>query len=309
MVRTHDTRRSPHAAPLCSPARGWILRGLALALLTSLLASSAQARVETVRWTQGDLTDIVGWKIYVGLSSRNYVDTIDVGFPVPDGEGIYSFDIEVADDATLYIAMRSYGANDDHSALSNETVKSPSGTPPPPPPDGEPAAAYRLNAGGPSTLAVGSEIWSADDPYVDGGTPSTSVRSIAGTQLDALYHTKRWGGSEGDPLTYALPVESGLHRVRLHFVETYEPNFAVGQRLFHVDVEGNRVLRNYDIFATVGANTAAVEEFEVNVSDGMLTIDLVRVGGQTPTIAAIEVDQSSGVPLTPPKAPILIPHD
>jgi len=303
MVFDHDSQRSSRRR---ARRRRVLAASFAALLCTAAGAERAHARIETIRWRQPDLTDIDGWTIHVGLSSGSYSTPIDAGYPVPGGDGVFEFPIEVADDATVYVVIQSYADDGRRSPLSNEKAKSPSVTPPPT--DG--SDTYRLNAGGPSSLTLEGAIWSSDTAYVDGGTPSTSVRNIAGTSTPALYHTKRWGGEVGDPMTFRIPVGAGAYRVRLHFVETYEPNFAAGQRVFHVDLEGTRVLGSYDIYARVGANTAAVEEFDLNVSDGELTIDLVRVGDQTPTIAAIEVDPSDGTPsLSPPKAPILIPHD
>ncbi|MBK7366570.1 MAG: hypothetical protein IPJ04_01355 [Candidatus Eisenbacteria bacterium] len=53
-----------------------------------------------------------------------------------------------------------------------------------------------------------------------------------------------------------FPVVPGRHRLRLYFAETYSGITAAGQRVFDVEVEGETVLSNFDVFAQVGANRA-----------------------------------------------------
>jgi len=64
-------------------------------------------------------------------------------------------------------------------------------------------------------------------------------------------------------------------------------------RVFDVSIEDDLVLDDYDIFSEVGAETVQKKSFDVNVSDGFLTIDfsaLASVGGvDQPKISAIEI--------------------
>ncbi|MDQ3781206.1 MAG: malectin domain-containing carbohydrate-binding protein, partial [Chloroflexota bacterium] len=119
---------------------------------------------------------------------------------------------------------------------------------------------------------------------------------IAGTRDDDLYLTQRRGegaGKRGE-FSYAIPVpEDGTYQVRLHFAETYwgapgGPEDGEGQRIFTVSAEDQPELRNYDIYDDVGAMTAVIKEFEVEVDDGELDLRFVAKRDQ-PAVAAIEV--------------------
>ena len=37
-----------------------------------VLAGAAQARTETIRWSQSNMNNVSGWKIYVGTASQDY---------------------------------------------------------------------------------------------------------------------------------------------------------------------------------------------------------------------------------------------
>ena len=76
-----------------------------------------------------------------------------------------------------------------------------------------------------------------------------------------------------------------------------------GQRIFGVKLEKKDVIKEYDIFASVGFATADVQTFDVDILDGWMDIDLTRLvieelgrGGVEkhkgdPVIAAIEIVQ------------------
>ena len=94
---------------------------LASALATLTLAGAAEARQETVRWTQ-DLGDQVSsFHIFVG-SSPGAADLLNqpIGVPTPDGAGIYSFTLDVDSESTLYVRLTAINGGDVHSSPSNE---------------------------------------------------------------------------------------------------------------------------------------------------------------------------------------------
>ena len=77
-----------------------------------------------------------------------------------------------------------------------------------------------------------------------------------------------------------------LIQVVLHFAENNE-------RLFHIIVEGQPVINNYDIYAAAGGFYAASHVFSLTtVTDGFLTIELVPVKGDA-KINAMEVHHHS----------------
>ena len=83
----------------------------------------------------------------------------------------------------------------------------------------------------------------------------------------------------------------------LHFAETYFGidgrgglSNPIGKRVFHVDIEGVRVLSNYDISAETGGVPmyALTKTFHVNLTDGNLTINFINVTNNA-KISAIEI--------------------
>lgn len=141
--------------------------------------------------------------------------------------------------------------------------------------------------------------WDGDDHFT-GGVARTrpAVTEIGGTKNDALYLSERRGDGDGDgepgKFAYEIPVpEDGTYRVRLHFAELYwgadgGAKGDAGRRVFDVVAEGTTELADYDIFDDVGAMTAVVKQFDVEVGDGEL--DLLFVGMEDePTVAGIEV--------------------
>ncbi len=138
---------------------------------------------------------------------------------------------------------------------------------------------FAANAGGARFVSPVTNIVYGNDSLVSGGNSHTSSsRDILGTEDDVLYLSERWG-----TFSYAIPVQNGEYEVELKFAETYwtEP----GQRIFHVNIEGVRVLSDFDILAVVPRNTAHDRRFMTTVTDGTLNVqftavrDNARLGG------------------------------
>jgi hypothetical protein len=127
-------QRNPNAA--CpSPARFAVLpdglahrglRGAPLAVALLLMASTvASARTETLRWTHNNPSNVAGFVIHYGLSSGNYTTVIDAPSLQSDAQGIFTFDIDAPDDATIYVAVTAYDDVGQVSAYPNEGTKIP----------------------------------------------------------------------------------------------------------------------------------------------------------------------------------------
>ena len=127
------------------------------------------------------------------------------------------------------------------------------------------------NFGNAYTAVDGTEYLSIPSQYVSGGRDyTTSSASITGTEDDELYKTERFG-----TFSINIPLEAGKYNVILKMAEIYHnsPN----SRLFHVDVEGVRVIENLDIFAQVGKDIAYDVVIPVEMTDGTLNINLITV--------------------------------
>ncbi|MGV3556655.1 malectin domain-containing carbohydrate-binding protein, partial [Larkinella arboricola] len=149
-------------------------------------------------------------------------------------------------------------------------------------PPSSPATTYRINAGGGSYTTSDGKAYSADN-YASGGTAYSRSGDITNTTQDALYQTERYGN-----FTYNFPISNGTYTVILHFAEIYATG--VNQRKFHVDIEGQRKLTEYDIVAKAGGTWKAVQEsFSVSVSDGTLNVRFLNGSVNNAKVCAIEV--------------------
>lgn len=55
-----------------------------------------------------------------------------------------------------------------------------------------------------------------------------------------------------------------------------------GTRVFNVDINGTKVLENFNIAHDCGVERAVIKKFTVNVTDGKgITIDLTPISGKT----------------------------
>jgi hypothetical protein len=125
------------------------------------------------------------------------------------------------------------------------------------------------------------------DRAIGGRVADYPDASIAGTDHDRLYQSCRY-----DMAGYALKLPNGTYRVTLKFCE---PHFsAAGQRVCDVYLQGQPVLKNFDIFAEVGQFAACDKTFEAEVVDGVLKLDIVdRVS--MACISGIEINGTAAV--------------
>ena len=107
---------------------------------------------------------------------------------------------------------------------------------------------------------------------------------IDGTEDDPLYQTVRT-----DVSAYRLEVPPGVYTVTLKFCENRHEK--KGVRIFGVNIQGEPYLKNLDIYAEAGKNTALDYSFEkIVVIGGGLVIDFIRQQDY-PVIAAIAVEK------------------
>jgi hypothetical protein len=130
---------------------------------------------------------------------------------------------------------------------------------------------------------VTSGTWLSDSSIATGGT-------LASTSGTVPYNTHRWGA-----FTLNVPA-SGAVSVRLHFQEHWANP---GQRVFHVELEGQRVETSLDVAAVAGRNPL-IRTYTANVTDGTLTARFVDGGPDDPMYSAIEVTASGPAPPDPP---------
>ncbi len=156
-----------------------------------------------------------------------------------------------------------------------------------------------VNCGGDSGFQASDGYrYAPDQPYTPGswgwqGAPnsvSTTDRDIRNTYDDPLYQVHRHSVS-----AYRFTVPAGRYHVVLRFAEVF-PYTHVGDRVFSVDLEGQRVLSRFDVRAQVPLYYALDKEFEVNVVDGVLDVTFEQQSSDwSPAINGIRV-KSIGPP-------------
>jgi chitodextrinase len=149
----------------------------------------------------------------------------------------------------------------------------------------------RVNAGGPAYTDSLGRPWSADTGFNTGFTASSPT--IGGTPDPVLFNSLRWDAGSPPELEYSFSVSPGTYQVKLYFAETFGPAFAVGARVFDIQLEGVTVFQNFDIFAEAGANTALVKTATTQVADGQLNILFLHGPAENPFVNAIEISQSA----------------
>jgi uncharacterized protein (DUF608 family) len=148
-----------------------------------------------------------------------------------------------------------------------------------------------LNSGGDNYQSAGGTqyIGDASSGFVSGGNTYSTSSAIANTEDDVLYQTERYGN-----FSYSIPLSNDLYNVVLKFAEIYQDN--PGTRIFNVNIEGNQVIRNLDLFFRTGKNIAYDVVVPVELQDGNLNIDFVTIIDNA-KLSALEVrrrDTSSG---------------
>ncbi|CAI0416646.1 unnamed protein product [Linum tenue] len=129
---------------------------------------------------------------------------------------------------------------------------------------------------------------------------------IIGTLDSELYKTARVSASS--LRYYGLGMENGKYTVELHFaeIEMGDPYSwrGLGRRLFDVYIQGDRVLRDFNVQAEAGGSKRAlVKTFEASVNNTVMDVHFFWAGKGTccipyqgtygPQVSAIRVSQAS----------------
>jgi len=124
------------------------------------------------------------------------------------------------------------------------------------------------------------KAWGADD----GMTIDRPDVGITGTEIPRIYETERYSMD-----SYKFTVPNGRYTVRLHFAETFDGIMGPEERVFSVSVPGQEVLKDLDLFKTVGFLKPLVKEYKgVSVENGQLVIGFTP-NIENPQICGIEI--------------------
>ena len=132
----------------------------------------------------------------------------------------------------------------------------------------------RITCGSAQTdhVAADGTVW-LTDRYYSGGDAGYSREDISNTSELYLYRTTRYGLWED--FSYRIPAPNGFYTLTLKFAEWRYWN--PGERVFHVAVNGARVLSNFDILAEAPARAALDKQFPVQVTNGEVLIQFQGV--------------------------------
>ncbi|MGA7934582.1 MAG: SBBP repeat-containing protein, partial [Kovacikia sp.] len=161
-----------------------------------------------------------------------------------------------------------------------------------------------INAGGPALTQDGINF-SADTSFLGGsftytdGVSDPDEPAFNGT----IYETERWGGGSGlAPVQYSIPVAPGSYTVELYFAEIIQ-SLAAGQRVFDVQIEGQSVLKNFDILAQTNGNASqpvvikVPNTFSPNTFGAANAIDISFTGSvANAKVAGIVIRDATPVP-------------
>jgi fibronectin type 3 domain-containing protein len=205
-------------------------------------------------------------QLYSGLTETHFADTS------LNPAATYYYSVEAVDDT----------GTSEPSNIASATIPS----------SGGPISqdVLEINVGGGAT---GS--WGADEFFTGGASTSTgatiNTSLVANPAPQAVYQTNRFGS-----FTYTIPgfTAGASYIVDLHFAETFWT--MPGQRQFNVLINGNEVLKNFDIVAFAGGeNVATVQSFRVAADNaGTITIQFEVGAADNPQVNGIEI----GTPCT-----------
>jgi uncharacterized protein (DUF608 family) len=158
-----------------------------------------------------------------------------------------------------------------------------------------------INAGGANYLSGQGIQYIADatSGYVSGGSTYSTTDTIANTDDDQLYQSERYGD-----FAYSIPLANGVYNVVLKFAEIYQDT--PGARIFRVNIEGQQVINNLDLYLRTGKDRAYDVVIPVDLTDGTLNINFITVMDNA-KLSALEIrnrimnsatdPEKSGLPL------------
>lgn len=167
---------------------------------------------------------------------------------------------------------------------------------------------YRVNTGGPDYTDADGQTWMGDRHLVSGaawgwtnwaddypdldpalGSRRVQYDAIEGTADQGLFETYRFGR---DRLSYSFTAPKGDYEIELYFMEPWYGRAgidATGWRLFDVAVNGRTMLKDIDLYRTVGFEHAMKTVVRAASVDGRIVISFPRVAAGQAVITAIAI--------------------
>jgi len=142
----------------------------------------------------------------------------------------------------------------------------------------------RIKAGSPTNWKDkdGNE-WLADAGFTEGAMVDLGKVKIEGTTNPDIYTSEHSNMEK-----FAWPVANGKYAVKLHFVENPEDAKNIGERVFSMDVSGEKINKLDIIKEAGGVNKALVKTVHVMVTTGKIEITF-KGEQKEPLINGIEI--------------------
>ncbi len=212
--------------------------------------------------------DVLGYyvEIYMGGVFKTLMITTDTSY----------LETGLLDSTAYTYRIRSYNARNLSEPSTEIVATTGSG--------GNGEVVHALNAGGDTYISQMSGIEYIDDEttgWLSGGSTYSTTNAIGGTVDDELYQTERYGD-----FNYTIPLDNGNYDVILKFAEIFQDD--PGDRIFHVDMEGERIIRDLDLLFRTDRNTAYDVVMPVELNDGELNIDFITVNNNA-KLSALEI--------------------
>jgi hypothetical protein len=163
---------------------------------------------------------------------------------------------------------------------------------------------YRVNCGGSTVEDVEGNVWVGDNTldYAVGGNmirpgdyqSVTLAPSPYTVPLAVVLAEERWSTLAIGDIEYVFAVPPGEYVVKMLFAEVWHRD--AGTRLFHIDVQNNRVFQNVDLITEYGFQTPAEKVAFVIVaadeSEIRLTFRASALGKEGPAVYAISIERN-----------------
>ncbi|SHM74008.1 Por secretion system C-terminal sorting domain-containing protein [Cyclobacterium lianum] len=137
---------------------------------------------------------------------------------------------------------------------------------------------------------------------------SSSTFTNSSAAPNALFHTERFSTN----FTYSVPVENGIYTVKTYHNELWfgkkGPAAAAGQRVYDILVEGELVKDDFDLFVESGNEPMELIFTDIEVNDGVLTINLIA-GANNASISGFSIQSQSNGQVAPNAVILATPDD
>lgn len=151
----------------------------------------------------------------------------------------------------------------------------------------------RINTGSGNLVLWESQEFEGDLKMMDHVYGTTYTYSNSSSSNEPLFQTERNAAKMG----FSLPVPNGVYTVKTFHNELWfghaGPTAKAGSRVFDIIIEDKLVKPDFDIFLESNNKPTILTFEEVNVTDGLLTIDMVAKSNRA-SVAGISIAMSSG---------------